>query len=644
MTSSDVNLLLEHYKVQVAELSRICGELTQMQHVNNKIIGVLERHIRDDVSNNNTESRSLVCELRELLHIGDSATSNAELTVGTDTSTPSDGPVMDTVVERENWKRAHEVRELLAEANRSEPQSQQEVAPGKKLAEKDESTSLPRIVEPSDFSASPSKTANSRHENVSPQKRPDSVSPSLGSAAYSVSPARRNVNSVSPRQANDEVASSFDEDAEQTSPQRAASASGAENAELDDSNEHQVYSEERKAGVITSAELNKLVDELSNASPKKPVSKSASDKAKTDKRPDVALAQAYRAADYEADGDYESDAGATERPHTAPALRDAEALHGSSVIESLRRKYPDAVVRQSSTRQRAAWLQDPLVQRAFGRLPWLVRGHLTRQLLQTDKVQQLKRIILDSAEIFADLYREIRERTRVQTAAGRAQQAPPTLTAEQKFLRDRILKQLRAALIDVNYTFHELTAREQVRLVAQHRVALLERERRARAGFDGESSLEEEVASPRERREPRLSAATLKKLEREARERSNSHAAHLDEPLNGVNGVLRREARLVRTRSAGAMENRPRTAPARDLPPRSRVNGANGELKPRTVLRNVQPAAERERPGAYKPSLGNKVATHSVGVGTYTKTHSSAAQRIRDRSKSHNVVFDEGRL
>ncbi|XP_061431155.1 fibroin heavy chain-like isoform X2 [Lethenteron reissneri] len=129
------------------------------------------------------------------------------------------------------------------------------------------------------------------------------------------------------------------------------------------------------------------------------------------------------------------------------------------------------------------------------RVTALARGFLTRRLLATEKVQQLKQTVKDTR----DLLHSLRQAT------------PPrrSRSTQDSALYERALAQLRAALYDVHDIFFATTSHEKVEMMRSDREARREREQRR---------LERSVEVPHGR--PVLSAATQKSLERKFKQRA----------------------------------------------------------------------------------------------------------------------------
>ncbi|XP_045066868.1 centriolar coiled-coil protein of 110 kDa [Coregonus clupeaformis] len=130
-------------------------------------------------------------------------------------------------------------------------------------------------------------------------------------------------------------------------------------------------------------------------------------------------------------------------------------------------------------------------QRALCRLGAISRGFLTRRLLQTEKVKQLRQTIQDTQEFIRSFQTE-------------APQKRGSISAQDLSLQERVRAQLRAAQYDIHDIFFEMPLEE--------RLALLQLDREVRT----EKKLREmeKARSPKDRV---LSAATQRSLDRKKR-------------------------------------------------------------------------------------------------------------------------------
>ncbi|KAG9334124.1 hypothetical protein JZ751_009094 [Albula glossodonta] len=139
----------------------------------------------------------------------------------------------------------------------------------------------------------------------------------------------------------------------------------------------------------------------------------------------------------------------------------------------------------------------PEQQRALCRLSALVRGFLTRRLLKTEKLKQLRQTVVDTHEF-------------LQTLQTEAPLKRGPFSAQDISLQERLKAQLRAALYDVHDMFFVMPLGERLGLLQQDRELRAERKLRQM----------EKARSPRERGV--LSAATQRSLDRRKQRVSNT--------------------------------------------------------------------------------------------------------------------------
>ncbi|KAM3597406.1 uncharacterized protein V6R79_004114 [Siganus canaliculatus] len=131
-------------------------------------------------------------------------------------------------------------------------------------------------------------------------------------------------------------------------------------------------------------------------------------------------------------------------------------------------------------------------QRAFCYIGALIRGFLTRRLLQTEKVKHLRQTIIDTREFICSFQTE-------------APQKRGAFSAQDRSLQERVRAQLRAALYDIHDIFFEMPLGDRLALLQQDRELRAERKLRDM----------EKAKSPKER--VVLSAATQRSLDRKKR-------------------------------------------------------------------------------------------------------------------------------
>ncbi|XP_051797010.1 centriolar coiled-coil protein of 110 kDa isoform X1 [Acanthochromis polyacanthus] len=131
-------------------------------------------------------------------------------------------------------------------------------------------------------------------------------------------------------------------------------------------------------------------------------------------------------------------------------------------------------------------------QRAFCRIGAIIRGFLTRRLLQTEKVKHLRQTIVDTQEFIRSFQTE-------------APQKRGNYSAQDLSLQERVRAQLRAALYDIHDIFFEMPLGDRLALLQQDRELRAERKLRDM----------EKAKCPKER--VALSAATQRSLDRKKR-------------------------------------------------------------------------------------------------------------------------------
>uniref|UniRef100_A0A3P8W3I9 Centriolar coiled-coil protein 110 n=1 Tax=Cynoglossus semilaevis TaxID=244447 RepID=A0A3P8W3I9_CYNSE len=131
-------------------------------------------------------------------------------------------------------------------------------------------------------------------------------------------------------------------------------------------------------------------------------------------------------------------------------------------------------------------------QRTFSRIAAVTRGFLTRRLLQTDKIKQLRQTIVDTQEFIRSFHSD-------------GPQKKSSFTAQDLSLQERVKAQLRAALYDIHDIFFEMPLEDRLALLQQDREMRTERKLR---DLDKNKSSKERVV---------LSAATQRSLDRKKR-------------------------------------------------------------------------------------------------------------------------------
>ncbi|XP_075035841.1 centriolar coiled-coil protein of 110 kDa [Mixophyes fleayi] len=143
------------------------------------------------------------------------------------------------------------------------------------------------------------------------------------------------------------------------------------------------------------------------------------------------------------------------------------------------------------TRAKTRWSQvySPQMQRKFNKVTALAKGFLTRRLMQTEKLKNLKQTVQDTADFIRTF------RTEAPLSRG-------TVSVQDISLQERVIAQLRAALYEIHDIFFTMDATERMNILLLDRE--LRREKLIRQM--------EKMKSPRDRLI--LSSATQKSLDR----------------------------------------------------------------------------------------------------------------------------------
>ncbi|KAM9780056.1 uncharacterized protein ccp110 [Neosynchiropus ocellatus] len=145
----------------------------------------------------------------------------------------------------------------------------------------------------------------------------------------------------------------------------------------------------------------------------------------------------------------------------------------------------------SKSRVRLSQVLTTEQQKAFCRVGAITRGFLTRRLLKTDKVRNLRQTVVDTREFINSFQTETPQKM--------------AFSAQDLTLHERVKAQLRAALFDVHEIFFEIPLME--------RLALLQQDRELRA----ERKLREVEKAKCLRDRGALSSATQRSLDRKKR-------------------------------------------------------------------------------------------------------------------------------
>lgn len=143
----------------------------------------------------------------------------------------------------------------------------------------------------------------------------------------------------------------------------------------------------------------------------------------------------------------------------------------------------------------------PALHAKFCQLSALVKGFLTRRLYQSDRAQAILRTIKDTAECALSLSES--------SDAGGA----VVNRRQDAFLHHRLVNQLQASMYDFHDLFFSTTPAQRMAVVRASRLAKEERERLKLEHSDHLEAISEAAEEPPpERRPPRLSAATLRRM------------------------------------------------------------------------------------------------------------------------------------
>ncbi|XP_068279711.1 centriolar coiled-coil protein of 110 kDa isoform X2 [Nyctibius grandis] len=148
-------------------------------------------------------------------------------------------------------------------------------------------------------------------------------------------------------------------------------------------------------------------------------------------------------------------------------------------------------VSRPSNRIKTRWTQvfSPEIQMKFDKITAVVKGFLTRRLLQTEKLKHLKQTVKDTKEFIKNFQSE-------------APLKRGSVSAQDASLHERVMAQLRAALYDIHDIFFAMEASERMSILRHDREVRKEKMLRQM----------DKVKSPRER--VTLSTATQKSLDR----------------------------------------------------------------------------------------------------------------------------------
>ncbi|XP_007952917.1 centriolar coiled-coil protein of 110 kDa [Orycteropus afer afer] len=216
-------------------------------------------------------------------------------------------------------------------------------------------------------------------------------------------------------------------------------------------------------------------------------------------------------------------------------------------------------------RTKNKWSQvfSPEVQAKFNKISAVAKGFLTRRLLQTEKLKQLRQTVKDTMEF-------------IRTFQSEAPLKRGIVSAQDASLQERVLAQLRAALYGIHDIFFVMDAAERMSILHHDREVQKEKMLRQM----------DKVKSPR----VALSAATQKSLDRKkymkAAEmgmpnkkilvKQNPSETRVLQPNQGQNAPVQRllnRQGTPKTSVKGVVQNRQKSSQSR-MPNRAPVSGA----------------------------------------------------------------------
>ncbi|KAK7940368.1 hypothetical protein WMY93_003694 [Mugilogobius chulae] len=160
--------------------------------------------------------------------------------------------------------------------------------------------------------------------------------------------------------------------------------------------------------------------------------------------------------------------GATDCPAHTPSERShslgfPNPAISPSVLSPTTTWGPNWTNSKSRTRHSEVMTQER--EKAFCRICAITRGFLTRQLLKTEKVKQLRQTVVDTKAFIHSLQTE-------------APQKKVSYTTPDLSLQERVGAQLRAALYDIHDIFFQMPLSQRLALLQQDRELRLERKLR----------------------------------------------------------------------------------------------------------------------------------------------------------------------
>ncbi|KAJ0058053.1 hypothetical protein NL108_007323 [Boleophthalmus pectinirostris] len=145
----------------------------------------------------------------------------------------------------------------------------------------------------------------------------------------------------------------------------------------------------------------------------------------------------------------------------------------------------------SKSRTRLSEVITPELHRAYCRICAIARGFLTRQLLKTEKIKQLRQTVVDTQAFICSFQTE-------------APQKKVSYTSQDLSLQERVRAQLRVALYDIHDIFFQIPLLQRLGLLQQDRELRLERKLR-------------DMEKTKSSKDKILSAATQRSIDRKKR-------------------------------------------------------------------------------------------------------------------------------
>lgn len=226
----------------------------------------------------------------------------------------------------------------------------------------------------------------------------------------------------------------------------------------------------------------------------------------------------------------------------------------------------------------------------------LCKGHLTRQLLRSNKVQEIMQVIRDTSSLILSLRMELNESKGLDIV-------------RDSYLEDRLYTQLRSAMLQFHEIFFETTVRERMLVVAQ-------------------SCLLEKIVTKKVPRTRKLSVATQKSLERKRLMNSNSPQLQAHQAKAPPKEIKSKISHIWKSDTSKLQVKQPSTL---NLPSKSVI------LKKSAPLKEKQRSPKSQSHSVTSQSKKANVNAHSTKHGPATKK-SSNHQRSPMTSQRKNVT------